>query len=92
MSYGRFVGELNKGIEGCIAAYDNKKGHGGCILYIKDRRTILVPATIIDRQRAEALALLRAKISEARWETPHLLLTERDGKLVFEHEILPVAA
>ncbi|SHG78415.1 hypothetical protein [Pollutimonas bauzanensis] len=92
MSYGKFVGELNKGIEGYIAAYDNKSGHGGCVLHIKGRRTILVPAAVIDHQRPQALILLRAKISEERWEAPHLLLTDRDGKLIFESEVLPAAA
>ncbi len=90
MSYGRFVGELNKGIEGCIVAYDNKKERGGCILYLKQRPcTIFVPATLIEQQRQEAICAIREKIRAFDWGMHHWTLVNDCGVLVFEPEPEP---
>lgn len=91
MSYGKFVGELNTGIEGCVVAYDNKKAHRGCVLYLRNRpRTIFVPATIIDQCWEEAIYALRKKIRETEWSEHHLALVNGCGILAFKPESGPI--
>lgn len=91
MSYGKFVDELNKGIEGYVVAYDNKKEHLGCVLYLKSRpRTIFVPAKIIEQSWEEAIYALRKKIRESEWSEHHLTLVDDGrGMLVFKPESRP---
>ncbi|MBP6020073.1 MAG: hypothetical protein KA735_11315 [Burkholderiaceae bacterium] len=87
MSYVTFVSELNKGIEGAIIAYDNRKEHGGCVLHLSPRPyTIFVPAEIIDHRRKEAISALRVKIRSRNWEDHHLAIVRADDGLKFEAE------
>jgi hypothetical protein len=95
MSYGRFVSELNKRAQGHVVAYDNKKEHGGCILYLKKRPcTIFVPATIIEHQKDEAIRALQSKLAETEWPEPKLVMKDDGDELVFAPETLvnPVPA
>jgi hypothetical protein len=91
MSYGRFVSELNKKAPGHVVAYDNKKEHGGCILYLKKRPfTIFVPATLIEHQKEEAIRTLQAKMLGSEWSESHLVMEDDGGELVFRPEPLPI--
>jgi hypothetical protein len=87
MSYGRFVSELNRGIEGLVIAYDNKPEHGGCVLYLKDeQRKVIIEADVIEYDREEAIALLRQRIRKGGWDGASVKLGVRDGELLFEVE------
>ncbi|MBF6617336.1 MAG: hypothetical protein ITG07_11510 [Candidimonas sp.] len=84
MSYGTFIGELKKGIEGQITAYDSKPMHDGCIIYLKKSgERIFVQATVIDHHRSDAIALLRAKIREGLGSTSRLVLGIQNDELKF---------
>ena len=92
MSYGKFVSELNRGIEGLVIAYDNKPEHGGCVLYLKDgQRKVIIEADVIAHDREEAISLLRAKIRKGEWDGSSMKLCVRDGSLVLDVEELSVA-
>lgn len=87
MGYGKFVQELNKGIEGKIAAYSGRENEEGCLIYLRDlEQRIFVHADVIEHQRDEAILALRGKIREGMRATPVLAL-KRDGRrLEFEEE------
>lgn len=87
MGYGRFVQELNKGIEGKIAAYSRRDNEEGCLIYLRNlEQRIFVPADVIDNQHDEAILVLREKIRSGVGTTP-LLILKRDGsRLEFEEE------
>jgi aerobic-type carbon monoxide dehydrogenase small subunit (CoxS/CutS family) len=93
MSYGRFIDELCKGIEGRVVAYDNIKDHGGCVVYLRGKplRTITVEAAAIDCERIETLSLLREKIREDHWGALHLILAVHGDALVFKAGCLPIS-
>lgn len=82
MSYDKFVGELNKGIEGRIVAYDEHEE--GCMLHLNDGCTVIVAPTVIDRQRDEALSALRAMIRAGEPDTPQSIVALRGGAIVIE--------
>src|SRR5690606_15259088 len=80
-------GELKKGIEGEITAYDSKPMHDGCVIYLKKAgERIFVRAAAIDHHRSDAVALLRAKIREGLGNTPRLVLGIENDALVFGEE------
>jgi len=92
MSYGKFVSELNRGIEGLVIAYDNKPERGGCVLYLKDgQRKVVIEADVIVHDREEAISLLRATIRKGKWNGASMKLGVRDGTLVLEVEELSAA-
>lgn len=75
MSYGTFIGELKKGIEGEITAYDSKPDHDGCMIYLrKSGERIFVQARIIDHFSKQAIPVLRSKIRDGLGATPKLVL------------------
>lgn len=87
MSYGTFVSALNKEFKGCIVAYDNAKGHGGCILHLKTRpSTIFVPAAIINDHWTAAIKAIGEKIRTCENHEFHLALVCNNGVLAFEPE------
>lgn len=84
MSYGTFIGELKRGIEGEITAYDSKPLHDGCIIYLKTAgERIFVQSIVIDQHGADAVAMLRAKIREGLGATPKLALGLKGDALAF---------
>ena len=87
MGYGKFVQELNKGIEGKIAAYSHRDNEGGCLIYLRNlEQRIFVPADVIENRRDEAILALREKIREGIGATPVLVLKRGGSKLEFEEE------
>ncbi len=83
MNYGKFVGELNKGIEGRIVAYDDLEA--GCVLHLNDgHTTVVVEPSVIDRQKEEAVSTLRACIRSDDLAGGQVMLALRGGALVFE--------
>lgn len=84
MSYGTFIGELKRGIEGQITAYDSKPKHDGCVIYLKKAgERIFVQSKAIDTRRAETISLLRARIRDGLGATPRLSLCVVGEELVF---------
>lgn len=87
MGYGRFVQELNKGIEGKIAAYSHRDNEEGCLIYLRNlEQRIFVPADVIENQRNEAILALREKICEGVGATQVLVLKRDGAELEFEDE------
>ncbi|NYT35466.1 hypothetical protein ERD78_01165 [Allopusillimonas soli] len=83
MRYGKFVGELNKGIEGRIVAYDYQ--NEGCVLHLNDGCTkVTVAESVIDGQKDEALSALRSRIRAQDWGSRDMALVLKGGHLVFE--------
>jgi hypothetical protein len=87
MGYSRFVQELNKGIEGKIAAYSRRDNEEGCLIYLRNlEQRIFVHADVVEHQREEAILILRGKIREGMGATPVLVLKRNGCKLEFEEE------
>lgn len=85
ISYGKFVGELSKGIEGLILAYDKEEPSGRCVIYLKGmRQKIFIDQAVIKQARDEALTVLRAKIRESDGSKTALTLSLQNGILVFK--------
>ncbi|NYT57590.1 hypothetical protein H0A65_01485 [Alcaligenaceae bacterium] len=85
MSYGTFVNALNKESQGCIVAYDNAKGHGGCILHLRTRpSTIFVPSSIITNHWDAAIQAIQEKIRASEGHDFHLAVNYENGMLTFE--------
>ena len=56
MAYGRFIGELKKGIEGEIVAYESSAGHDGCVIHLKTvGHTIFIPRQLIEELIARSV-------------------------------------
>jgi hypothetical protein len=93
MAYGRFIGELKKGIEGEIAAYESSVDHDGCLIHLKTvGHTIFIPRQLIEEHKSETISLLRAKIKTGRMDIPRLALRMRDDQIVFEPVSADIAA
>lgn len=88
MSYGKFVQELNRGIEGKIAAYAETDDEDGCWLYLRDaNQKIFVTAEVVDHRRDESILLLRAKIREGMRGAPIIVLKLLEDELMFEEGV-----
>ena len=88
MGYSKFIQELNKGIEGKIAAYSRRDNEEGCLIYLRNlEQRIFVTANVIDHRRDESILLLRAKIREGVKTPPILVLRLLGNDLVFEEEV-----
>jgi hypothetical protein len=93
MAYGRFIGELNKGIEGEIAAYESSIGQDGCLIHLKTvGHTIFIPRHLIEEHKSATISLLRVRIKEGNIDMPRLALRLRDNELVFEPYSADIAA
>jgi hypothetical protein len=85
VSYGKFVGELSKGIKGLILAYDMDKANGRCVLYLKTtNQKIFIEKAVIQQAQAEAISILRAKIVEGLGDIAVLTLKLQDDSLILE--------
>jgi hypothetical protein len=93
MAYGRFIGELKKGIEGEIVAYESSAGHDGCLIHLKTvGHTIFIPRQLIEEHRSATISLLRAKIKTGNIDMPRIALRLREDRLVFEPLSADIAA
>ena len=93
MAYGRFIGELKKGIEGEIAAYESSVDHDGCLIHLKTvGHTIFIPRQLIEEHKSATISLLRARIKTGNNDTPRLALRLREDQLVFEPLSADIAA
>lgn len=87
MGYGKFVQELNKGIEGKIAAYSRRDNEEGCLIYLHDLdQRIFVGADLIEPRRGAVIHALRTKIRDGMKGESVLVLKQVGNDLVFEED------
>ncbi len=85
MEYGKFMQQLAKGMENKITAYDSKEGQNGCLIYLRSRdHAIFVPDDIIEHRGAEAIRMIREKVSQDLDDVTMLVLKGVGDTLVFQ--------
>jgi hypothetical protein len=85
MDYEKFVMALNKGLPGCVLAYDYQDD--GCVLLVTHDRataTVTIPHSVVEMQQEQAISALCKRLRSNDAMSWHMKLVLEGDTLIFE--------